>query len=432
MSFKKFRADVATAAQKAAGGGISGVLSVTHGDSDGEVVIKYHHEGLSEDVRIQALAQNVAEYPDGNMFLVWTDDNDPPLPVVAAVKAAQDYLLGLSVYEMVMELANRLEKAVTRAVDGEDGSPSEADETSDDDDDYDAACDADYPSDGDEFGLPSSTPRHSHRSLRVTDCSPSLLQRIRRDLRKARDAGYKVGILDAFGKSSASGIVSISIRIDNLALSLEAMEAWDVKPTEYFVLLLRFEKRYDPLESVVTSQAATHPELKFRIGKCNKYKPLPTQAFYAFTGFHYPLSEEDPEPEANSSSHPTTKFEKLFISSSLDQFMCDNFAPLLKVRENEGLGWDEANEILRVRRGLSGDNQQRPDPGVASTRDHDLGPDHLEDVANERSLPLVAMQVATRYFVKCTEYCLRCHRRLDKELEALRPYVCTDPLSVAS
>ncbi len=259
-----------------------------------------------------------------------------------------------------------------------------------------------------------------------------MLQRVRRDLRKARDAGYKVGIVDAFGKSSTSGIVSISTRIDNLGLPLEAMEAWDVKPTEYFVLLLHFEKSYDPLERVVTSQAATHPEIKFCVGKCNKFKPLPTQAFYAFTGLHYPPGEEDPEPEANTSSHPNTKFEKLFISSSLDQFMCDSFVPLLKIRENEGLDWDNANEILRVKLGLSGDNQQRPDSHVASTRDYDLGPDHVKDVADERSLPLVAMQVATRYFVKCTEYCLRCHRRLDKELEALRPYVCTDPLSVAS
>ena len=427
MSFKKFKADVATAAQKAAGGGISGVLSVAHGDSDGEVVIKYHHEDLPEDVRIQALAQNVGEYPDGNMFLVWTDDNDPPPPVVAAVKAAQDYLMGLSVYEMVTELAKRLENAVRRAVDGEDGSLSEADETSDDDNDYDAAYDADYPSDGDEFGLPSSAPRHSRRGLRVTECSTPLLQRIRRDLRKARDAGYKVGVLDAFGRSSASGIVSISIRVDSLALSVEAMEAWDVKPAEYFVLLLRSEKRYDPLE-LVTSRPAVHTELNFRIGKCNRYKPLPAQAFYAFTGSH-PLSEEDPEPEATTSSHPPTKFEKLFISSSLEQFMCDSFVPLLHARENEGLGWDEANELLLVRRGLSGDDQQPPNPGAAPTRDRDLGPDHLlEDVASERSLPLVAMQVATRYFVKCTEYCLRCHRRLDKELEALRPYVCSDPL----
>jgi len=39
MSFKKFRADVATAAQKAAAGNIPGVIAVTNGESDGEVVI---------------------------------------------------------------------------------------------------------------------------------------------------------------------------------------------------------------------------------------------------------------------------------------------------------------------------------------------------------------------------------------------------------
>jgi ubiquitin-conjugating enzyme E2 Q len=38
------------------------------------------------------------------------------------------------------------------------------------------------------------------------------------------------------------------------------------------------------------------------------------------------------------------------------------------------------------------------------------------------------MEFAMRYFVRCTEYCLRCHRRLEKGFEALRPYVCSDPL----
>lgn len=445
MTFKKFKADVSTAAQKAAGGGISGVLSVKNGDSDGEVVITYHHECLPADVRIQALAQDLSEYPDGNMFMVWTDDADPPTPVVDAVKAAQDYLLGMSVYEMVMELASRLEKEIRRIVEGEDESPAEADEPSETDD-YDAAYDADYPSDGDEFGLPSSAPRRTFTGLPATLCPESLLQRIRRDLRKVRHAGYKVGLLDSFGRTSATGTVSISIRIDKLALSDGAMEAWDVKPTEYVVLLLRFEKQYDPLERIA-NQAASQTDVKFRIGKCNKYKPLLSQALHAFAEPHCPATKEvDSDQKAEDDAGNFAKFEKLFISNSLDQFLGDSFVSLLKIREAQGLDWEEANDFLRKRIGLLGDNDQLCDDswpektsgpgqllsssGKRSKQHSVIAGDHLldTDTATERSLPLIAMQFAMRHFVKCTEYCLRCHRRLEKGFEALRPYVCSDSL----
>ena len=445
MSFKKFKADVSTAAQKAASGGISGVLAVKNGDSDGEVVITYHHECLPADVRIQALAQDLSEYPDGNMFMVWTDDADPPTPVVDAIKAAQDYLLGMSVYEMVIELASRLEKEICGIVDGEGESPNEEDELSETDD-YDAAYDADYPSDGDEFGLPSSAPRHKFTGLAVAPCPEPLLQRIRRDLRKVKHAGYKVGLLDSFGRTSATGTVSISIRIDKLALSDEAMEAWDVKPSEYVVLLLRFEKQYDPLEQIV-HQAAAHTEVKFRIGKCNKYKPLLSQALHSFAESNRPVTqEEDADQKVGGEAGEPAKFEKLFISNSLDQFLCDSLVSLLKLREALGLSWEEANEFLLKRIGLLGDNHEPydsslpgetsgsgqilSDMGKGSKQHQAIGRDHLldKDSASERSLPLVAMQFAMRHFVKCTEYCLRCHRRLEKGFEALRPYVCSDPL----
>ncbi|KAL2135234.1 hypothetical protein VTI74DRAFT_9326 [Chaetomium olivicolor] len=436
MSFKKFKSDVSTAAQKVTGGGVPGVLSVVNGDSDGEVVITYQHEDLSGDVRIQALAQDLSEYPDGNMFIVWTDDPNPPAPVVAAIKAAQDYLLGMSVYEMVSELAAHLIKEVARVADGEDGPPSGPEDDEGDDDEYDAAYDADYPSDEDEFGLPSSGPPHTHQMLRLPDSQKPLLRRIRRDLRQVKQAGYKVGLLDGFGKTATHGLVSISIRIDKLALSDEAMEAWDVRPSEYIVLLLRFERRYDPLETVI-SQPAAHTEVKFRIGKCNKYKPSPAQAVGAFME-----SSRNSATEADGSGTSVqdgANFEKLFISNSLDQFLCESFVSLLKLREMQGLSWENANEILQTRVGYFGEDDAFPEtkpegcprsPDQVAHGHHVLVPDHLtENVPDsERSLPLIAMQFAMRYFVRCTEYCLRCHRRLENGFEALRPYVCSQPL----
>jgi ubiquitin-conjugating enzyme E2 Q len=437
MSFKKFKADVSSAAQKAASGGIAGVRSVTNGDSDGEVVIKYHHENLPGDVRIQALAQSVGDYPDGNMFMLWTDDPDPPPIVVTAVKTAQDYLIGMSVYEMVTELASRLDKEICRALDGGIDSADDADEE-DEADDYDAAYDPEYSSDGDEFGLPSLGPRPSHQKLRPTDDQKPVLRRIRRDLRQVKQAGYKVGFLDGLGKYSTTGIVAVSIRVDKLALSEEAMEAWDVKPTEYIVLLLRFEKRYDPLERII-EQAASHTEVTFRIGKCNKYKPSFSQALRAFAETNRSLATDEDSKTGAEGMAGDANFEKLLVSNSLDSFLCESFVSLLKLRQAHGLGWEKANECLLSRMGILDEEYRAPEPSPgpdldntdqASEHHHVLGSDHLREKghANERSFPLIAMQFAMRYFVKCTEYCLRCHRRLESGFEALRPYVCSDPL----
>lgn len=44
------------------------------------------------------------------------------------------------------------------------------------------------------------------------------------------------------------------------------------------------------------------------------------------------------------------------------------------------------------------------------------------------SLPLVAMQFALRYLVKCRDYCMICHDKIAENFEALKPYVCGNPL----
>lgn len=44
------------------------------------------------------------------------------------------------------------------------------------------------------------------------------------------------------------------------------------------------------------------------------------------------------------------------------------------------------------------------------------------------SFPLLAMQYALRHLVRCTEFCLICHQRVSTDFEALKPYVCSNPL----
>ncbi|KAK3304218.1 uncharacterized protein B0T15DRAFT_233100 [Chaetomium strumarium] len=452
MSLKKFKSDVSTAAQKAAKGGFAGVIFVGHGESDGEVVIKYRDEALPRDVRIQALAQYVSEYPDGNVFMLWTDEPDPPQPIVAAIEVAQDYLLGMSVCEMVSEVATRVEKEIARTTKGGNSESQTSDielddinvdgnnEDDDDASDYDAAYDEDFSSDGEEFGLPSlAGRRHSRQDLESTESRKPLLRRIRRDLRRVEQAGFKVGFVDEFGKTSTTGILSISIRVDKLALSNEAMEAWNLKPAEYVVLLLRFERPYTPLERIL-QHPASHTKVDLRIGRCDTYKPSLSQALVAFSESNSALGTASSSLAAQGSEHGSGSFEKLFISNSLDQFLCESFVSLLKLRETYGINWEQANEFLLSRIGLVAEDERPTEPTDLgnSSPDPDASPephpvpkqDHLleKESASERSFPLIAMQFAMHYFVKCTKYCLRCHRRLENGFEALRPYVCSDPL----
>jgi ubiquitin-conjugating enzyme E2 Q len=44
------------------------------------------------------------------------------------------------------------------------------------------------------------------------------------------------------------------------------------------------------------------------------------------------------------------------------------------------------------------------------------------------SFPLLAMQFALRHLVRCTEFCLVCHSKVSTDFEALKPYVCSNPL----
>ena len=54
--------------------------------------------------------------------------------------------------------------------------------------------------------------------------------------------------------------------------------------------------------------------------------------------------------------------------------------------------------------------------------------DHLQCQEKEKSFPLLAMQYGLRHLVRCTEFCLVCHCKVETDFEALKPYVCSKPL----
>ncbi|KAK4455728.1 ubiquitin-conjugating enzyme E2 Q2 [Podospora aff. communis PSN243] len=454
MSLKRLKADISAAKNKIASGSLSGVASIS-AVSDDEVMLTYHHNFMPRAIRIHAIAQNPSEYPEDSSFMLFTKDADAQQLlnedgkahqlVIDTIQNTQDFLFAMSVYEMAAEISKQLNKSFneSRAKTGDDGDDSEdainSDFSGDEDaDDFDEGDD--YAALEDEaFGLASGTQANSHTASAET--MEQICLRIRADLRQVREAGYKVGLLDSLGRDNPCGILSISIRVSKLGLSDEALEAWDVGKDDYFVLLVRYENKYEALDDVV-SKPASSSRVVFRVGKCKQYKPSLRHAVAAFAGANHAKTPHDlPEDVHYRSSTDTddSEFHKVFVSNSLDQFMNDSFVSLLKIRETMAVSWDAANEHLIKRTGLGiADSRgiaEYLEEEIVDATDADeshrlLHGDHLvdNDLADQRSFPLVAAQFAIRYFVKCTEYCLRCHRRLGKEFEALRPYVCSEPL----
>lgn len=99
------------------------------------------------------------------------------------------------------------------------------------------------------------------------------------------------------------------------------------------------------------------------------------------------------------------------------------------------VSWDNAKRIQAQLDNKARDDSSMEIPDIdidtSSTTDTNMPPILMDDHLSSKgpiSLPLVAMQFSLRYLVKCTEYCMICHEKIVGNFEALKPYVCGNPL----
>ncbi|KAL9948108.1 hypothetical protein ACHAQF_003763 [Verticillium nonalfalfae] len=267
--------------------------------------------------------------------------------------------------------------------------------------------------------------------------------RLCEDLAKAREIGFGIGLWPN------DDIVSLSLRIGKLGLSVETLTAWHVEPTDYIVLLFTYEEYYLPLETFATMQGKEKPML-FRVGKCKTYKPSLVTAQAAFS------KRNQAGTALKDTSDSNDDFDRLYMSNSLDLWMEQEFAALLLLRIQSNLSWDHAKLAMLAHsksdhlRGLTSAPEavtadQEAEVLISSTSPYKLNQDYviqnpgsdssglleisnLSNTKHERSLPLVAMQFALRYFVNCTKYCMVCHLKISDAFAAITPYVCDNPL----
>ncbi|KAI1205090.1 uncharacterized protein F4807DRAFT_295600 [Annulohypoxylon truncatum] len=431
----RFRADLKLATEK----DYINITNVRKGEAEDEITFVFSHPGLPHPSQFEVIAQpqDVRSYPNDNSFLVYTNDDISP-EVAHVLEESMFETMGMKVDNMLTDLSRRLRAALEINEPGDAGdvtmTDAGADEDTSDLDMEDAYSDSEedisfeYNDDG--YGSGSNIELGSilaDRAIPGSSTSTTLslpaLKRFRRDLRSVLCAGFHTGIVHGLRDGEPNGIVSISIRVNKLCLPKETREAWGLVPSEYIVLLIKYDGFYSDFENAIDRPVELN-QMSFRLRKCSKQKPSSQQASMAFKSGAVvaPTSEEETEPH---------ELSNLWISKSMDDFMNSEFISVLKIRYLNNISWEKAKEKLRSQIIQSVDElegtQNVGNEGEPTQLPHLLADDHFSSTG-ERSLPLIAMQFALRYLVRCTDYCTVCHRKVKGNFAALMPYVCSSPL----
>ena len=375
------------------------------------------------------------------MYMIYTDSENVPPSIHSALDDMSN-CPGMKVADMMTKVVKTLDKATAGSrhnpVDIDDGDPMQIDsdleaEESDDLEDYDSDAGAWSPE------SPKHQSSESAAHVRRSDGADVLASnaRIRNDLRLAKEAGCRVCYLGNLLNNGLDGFVTISCRVAKLGISDEALQAWHLKPDQYFILLIRYTAGYRDLDRLI-GQSTSHGGngIQMRVGLSSRYKIAIDEAIAAFT-----VLEDKSKSRKLISTHSSSTFTRrglgrLFIGKPLDDLLNDRLIPLLRYRNAMGFGWGGAEDFFNDHQGRNLDSRdsinhkywaEEPSNHIR-TLPKLVTQDHLTGSPKERSFPLTAMQFALRHLVRCTEFCLVCHCKVEADFEALKPYVCSKPL----
>lgn len=325
----------------------------------------------------------------------------------------------------IHNLLSNIENIITNSIVDPDSAPSHSEDTGTHDFNDDESAPSDTESDwqsADENGISMSP--ISEAELR---------EKIRRDLRAAKNAGFKVGYL---GSKYGTIIVSVSCRISKLGISEEAMNAWTVEPSEYLVLLIRYRPTYLDLQTIIeTAGDPKDARVQMHVGLCDSYKPSFEHAMEAIQG-----SQDQQTKDESTTSDKTMCghfLKPLFIGKSLNLLLGERLLGIINLRLKHGFPWKGAELFFQTNQGriyLSADvssGEYYQLDSWATSMPEILVADHMTESdrnISNLSLPLLAMQFTLRHFIKCTEFCLVCHCKTGDTFESLKPYVCSNAL----
>ncbi|WYZ36586.1 hypothetical protein EsH8_II_000092 [Colletotrichum jinshuiense] len=444
MTRKKFNSDLAHASQEA----LAHISDVAKGDDDGQVNFVFSHSAMDSLLNIRLITLSIDEYPKGSAFLAYTDDDSIPSAVSELLDNLPRLTQGMTILDTLNLFSKRLSKDLIS------GSYCDSDVEMTDVEPEDEGDNEDYDYDDNDmtfglnFGLTFATPTVP-KAIESRNEKVKITGRLIDDLRKAKDAGFKIALLSNINKHLSSCIFALSLPVTHLGLTEDTLNAWEVKFSDHVVLLCKYDSGYPCVENF-TKLTPGHPaSMQFSFGKCTSFKPTLSSALTAFNPkFNNAKGNAAAEGNTNETVQDAA-FSSIPMTNSIDEFMNRQLATLLNIRLEQGVSWDGATEVLE---GQTKDGHLR---GAIPSKNHTFKSAEDDEVQvstaarellnkdyvlhnprvtgplpqNQLSMPLIAMQFALRYFVKSTQYCLVCHRKTtDPGFTALKPYVCSKPL----
>lgn len=441
MPRRQFVADLQKAQSSVHPPGVHGIRS---GDDDGQFEFEFTTtapEGAHPiAVNITVMVTDVSDYPSSHEYMLFCGEEAPH----HIAKALQEIRTSgrKTVYDMIQVVSASLSAIAPDS----DGDHPMSYSMSDEEEQYDEDDDADdiYDDEDESFSFGGPVPTAATAYLRLapqptgaTKSDKAFRDRVRSDLRAAKEAGFRVGhlgnLLDGY-----NSYVTVSIRMSKLGISDDAMQAWKLDPKEYLILIIQYPNGYKTNEQFQEYDSIRlQPNIGMRVFAGKRYKPTIQEAISAFTKARKDrTSMGGNEHELGNETVEESSIHETFISRPLHKLLEENLVPILRFRST-GMDWSGAEAWyaeLQQNASTARDPNTVPDKyyeaeEVSKALPNILHGDHYcQRGIVQYSFPTLAMQFTLRHFVRCTEFCLVCHRKLDSEIEAIKPYVCDRPL----
>ena len=388
----------------------------------------------------------------------------------AVVEALEDFSIfdGMTLPSMLCKLVKTLNKATAGSrlhpvsLD-EDAMDIDSPEASEDDEDDEEEVDEGYVDyEGYDGFSPNHHSLHPATTRRIdtpsshTTTASEYNSRIRADLRLAKKAGFRIGHLGNLLNHGQHCYVTLSCRISKLRIPDEALQAWHLDRKQYVTLIIHYTAGYRTMERLNGDDPSqTRLRVEMRVGMSQRYKVTLEEAIDAFSQIKDKERkiEDSLKPEngvnvklesgvdENESINTGGGLYGLFISRPLNELLNERLLSLLRYRIGLGISWSGAEAYYNDNQGRNQNDSDVMDNKYFRPEDHTQFADHLPKLitydhlaesyagnVSNLSFPLLAMQYTLRHLVRCTEFCLVCHCKIEADFEALKPYVCNKPL----
>ncbi|RAL06694.1 putative ubiquitin conjugating enzyme [Aspergillus homomorphus CBS 101889] len=363
--------------------------------------LAFNHIG-SGSSRIYILIPDLSEYPTQHVYYIFGDDGIPD-SVAYAIQSIQGLYDGKRLDTILKGFCSHLDNISINS--------DECDIEANDEDDLE--MDTDTEMDWEQSYCPDWGAIH---------------KRLTADLRAAKEAGFRAGVL---GNLKERTVICISCRVAKLNISNDALQLWDVSPSDYLILLIEYSQGYRTLDNISLTNQESRPVMY--IGLCDSYKPTVESALRVLRlrGDSKDATSWNPDPASHG-----REMRLSFVTEMLTDLFNERFLKIVQHRIDRGFSWTGAEQYY--------ENHQGKGFGV---KENDLAQYSMEETwrtcvpdfvreddlqyQNDKSMlsfPRIAMQYCLRRFTRASEFCLVCYCKTDASFQALNPYVCSKML----